>query len=323
MGIETVVLGVERVYGLRASGALLRFVRLLRRRRPHVLHTYLSSANVFGALAAELAGVGCLITTRRDTGFGDGRLMRLALRITSRWAHRVVAVSHEVGELARRRDSLSPSRLEVIPNGIDLERFSPAGRRAETRKELQIPAGARVALTVGHLTHIKGVDVLIEAAARLGTDLPQTIFLVVGSGNRLGDLQRSIELHQLGSRFRLLGERSDVPELLEAADLFVLPSRSEGQPNSLLEAMATGLPVVATRVGGVPELCADGREGLLVPPDDAAALGGALGAILTSPDLARRLGRAARERAERDFSVTTMVRRYEQLYETVVTGARS
>ena len=316
-GVPLIGLGVPRLYGTRAPRALRVLVRCLRQNRTDIVHTYLSSANVFGAVAARLAGVPCLITSRRDTGFGDSPTMRLALRHTNRWASRVVAVSQDVAEVVLRREKVDPRRLTVIPNGIDLSRFQARGRRRETRKALGLEDDTPLILAVGHVTRVKGVDVLLEAAARLVRERPGAVFLVAGDGH--ADEVRRVEdqVAEAGLRhaFRLLGARTDVPDLLEACDIFVQPSRSEGQPNAVMEAMAMGVPVVATRVGGVPEIARDGAEAVLVPAEDPERLAEACSKLLVDDDRRRRLGAAAAARARAEFGLDTMVGRYVRMYQ--------
>jgi len=319
-GVPVNVLGVTRLYSPAAVPAFLRFAARLRALRPSVLHTYLSTANVFGTAVARAASVSGLITTRRDTGFADGRLMRRALGLTNRWARRVVAVSEDTARIARQREGIREPFLTVIPNGVDLDRFTRTGRRDEARAVLGIPASARLLVTVSHLTPIKAIDVLVEAAPAIRAAVPGAFVLVAGRGTEQERVQARIDALGLGGEFRLLGSYDDVPALLEAADLFVLPSRSEGQPNAVIEAMAMGLPVVASRVGGVPEVSRHDREALLVEPDAPERLAEACIRVLTGPDLAIRLGRAGHERARAEFSLPTMLKRYSELYLEVAGG---
>jgi glycosyltransferase involved in cell wall biosynthesis len=240
--------------------------------------------------------------------------MRLMLARTNRWARRVIAVSEDAARIVRERERLASSRLVVIPNGIDTGRFTPRGRRKGVRESLGVPETAPLLVSVSHLTRIKGIDVLVEAAPAIRARAPGAIVLVAGRGQEQARVARRIEALGLSDAFRLLGSHDDVPGLLEAADLFVLPSRSEGQPNAAIEAMAMGLPIVASRVGGVPEVARHGEEALLVDPESPAALAAACLEILGAPDLAKRLGRSGYERARAKFSLETMLHRYEDLY---------
>jgi glycosyltransferase involved in cell wall biosynthesis len=316
-GLAVQIMGLKRLYGPAGLLAFGRLVADLRRSPPDLFHTYLSAANVFGALAARLAGARQLITTRRDTGFADGRLMCRALARTSPWAARIVAVSESAANVARERDGVSPDALRVIPNGIDLSRFTPGGRRREVRMQLGIPETVPLLVSVGHLTHVKGIDLLVPVTVILSGEYPDIHVCVAGRGAERERLEREIGARGLGHRLRLLGPHHDVPALLETADVFVLASRSEGQPNAIIEAMAMGVPVVATAVGGVPELMRDGSEGLLVAPEDPGALAEACRTLLGNPTLARTLGERAQLRARRDFGLASMIERYAALYEEV------
>ena len=314
-GLPLDALGLGRIYGWRALRALRLTVARLRQERPAVVHTYLSSANVFGAVAARVAGVPCLVTTRRDTGFGDGSAISAAQAWTNRWASRVVCVSDDVARTVMQREGLRAPKLVVVPNGIDLERFDPRGVRDQVRSDLGIPPGAPVLIKVGHLIPVKGTDILVEAAPRILAAVPEARFVVVGGGSEEAKLRHRLEALGVTHRFLLIGPRHDVPDLLEAADLFVQPSRSEGQPNALIEAMAMGRPCVATRVGGIPELATDGVDALLVEPEAPEALAVACISLLLTPERARDLGASARARVRRERDVALMVRRYERLYE--------
>jgi glycosyltransferase involved in cell wall biosynthesis len=317
-GFPPRVLGVKRLYGPGGIAALVSLASWLRRLQPDVVHTYMSAANVFGALAARTAGLAGLVTTRRDTGFADGWLMRRALAWTSRWARRVVAVSVDAAQVAAARDGLAADRLRVIPNGIDLARFAPRGRRTQMRRALGVPETAPLLVSVSHLTRVKGIDLLVRATSLIRARSGEARVVVAGRGAEQAKIEEAVRSAGLEPAFRLLGSYDDVPGLLEAADLFVLPSRSEGQPNAVMEAMAMGLPVVATRVGGVPELARHDEQALLVPPEDPQAIAEACLQLLAEPGRASRLGSAGRERAAKEFSRAQMIRRYEQLYEEVV-----
>jgi glycosyltransferase involved in cell wall biosynthesis len=201
---------------------------------------------------------------------------------------------------------------------VDLSRFRQARPREEVRRGLGLPPEARVVGLVARLDHWgKGHRELFAALAQLQESLPVQA-LIVGGGRRQGDMEKLAASLGIGGAVHFLGNRRDVPDLLGAMDIFVLPSHSEGVSLALLEAMAAGLPVIASAVGGLPEVIADGVNGLLIPPRDPGALAGALARLLAEPDLARRLGGQARRDVENYYSVERLVREVNGIYEDLL-----
>jgi glycosyltransferase involved in cell wall biosynthesis len=222
----------------------------------------------------------------------------------------VVAVSGHTAEKALARGT--PGPVQVILNGVEPVR--PARPHAEVRAELGFPPDRVLGVIVARLDRVKGYDVLLEALARLQKDAAPAI-LALGDGPERPALeQQAAELGLGPDRLRFLGFRSDTPDLLAAGDFFVLPSRNEGLPLSVLEAMGQGLPVIVTPVGGIPEVVADGGQGLMVPVEDVDALAAALDMITRDVALRERLGASALARAHDEFSFEAMARRYEQVY---------
>ena len=211
-----------------------------------------------------------------------------------------------------------PGKFVTIHSGIDLAYFrSVRVDPAVKRKELGLPPEGPIVGTVGRLVPIKGLEWLLKAAPRVLAEFPQACFVIIGDGPMLGELRELTAILGIGLRVVFLGAREDVPECLAAFDLFVLPSLNEGMGRVLLEAMAVGCPVVATRVGGIPDIVADRTTGLLVPPRDDRALAEAILTLLR--DRSRRVayGEAARRHVDGRFDVETMVRNIERLYDEV------
>jgi glycosyltransferase involved in cell wall biosynthesis len=194
----------------------------------------------------------------------------------------------------------------VIGNGIDTARFRAGGAREEARLALGIPEGAPLVGTVGRLTEVKRQDVLLRAFARLRARVPDARLLVVGDGPLRAPLRRLAEGLNLGGSAHFVGYQPQTERYYQAMDIFALTSQSEGIPQAVLEASVAGLPVIASRVGGVPEVIEDGRTGLLFPPGDEGALAEGLCALAGDRGRARRLGEAARERVEARFDVRRM-----------------
>jgi glycosyltransferase involved in cell wall biosynthesis len=287
--------------GLR-PGLLLRLAGRFRRWRPDVVHTHDNRALFYAAPAARLARVPRVVYTRHGPLDAISRREAAAFPYLARLVDRFVCVSADVAALSAR-EGVAPARIRTIRNGIDLRRFAYAGPR---------PAGPVVA--VARLSPEKDLATLVRAAARAAPQDPELRVEVAGDGACRPALRRLAEELGLAGRVAFLGTVRDVPALLAGAGLFALPSRTEGIALTLLEAMACALPVVATRVGGTPEVVVDGQTGLLVPPADPAALAAALLRLRRDPEWGRRLGAAGRRRAEQLFDVRRMVAEYEALY---------
>jgi len=294
------------IAGFTRPGTLARaaaFARWCRTKGVAILQACDFYANVFALPAAALAGVPARIGSRRELA-PDKRPAQLALqRQAYRCAHAIVANSSAAADRLLG-EGIRASRIHVIPNGVNLDQIS--GERT--------PRPLQTIVTVANLRKEKAHEVLFAAAAQLFPRHPSLGVKVVGDGPRAQELRDVAASFGLADRIAFLGHREDVPALLAEADLFVLPSRSEAFPNSVIEAMAAGLPVIASAVGGLLELVDSGRTGLLVPPDDPAALARAVEAVLAAPDSARAMGDAAREEISRRYSFDRMVQAFEELY---------
>jgi glycosyltransferase involved in cell wall biosynthesis len=295
-------------------GALLRLARELRRFRPAILQTFLFHANLAGRIAGRLAGIRTIVSGVRVAE----RRSRIPLWL-DRWTNWLVAanvcVSRSVADFSIAQAGLSPKKIVVIPNGVDVARFSTA--RPAALSPFGIPAGSQVVLTVGRLDRQKGLHDLLDAAALLMPKYRQVHFLLVGKGSERPVIDRSIREKGLMDRMHLTGWRSDIPELLAAGYALILSSHWEGMPNVILEAMAAGLPVVATQVEGTSELVHHGQTGFLVPPQSPRELAAALEALLADPSRAAAMGHAGRARVSADFPWEKMVARYDELYQSL------
>jgi glycosyltransferase involved in cell wall biosynthesis len=286
----------------------LAFARWCRLVGARIVHTCELYANIFGLPAAAMAGVGVRIGNRRELLTPDKTRAQLASqRLAYRAAHAVVANS-QAAAAQLRREGIPESKIHTIPNGVDAAAFSIDANGERSRRPLR-----RIA-TVANLRPEKGHDTLIAAARTVANRHPDVEFLVVGDGPLRASLVRQVNLRGLRPRFQFLGERDDVPSILSTSDIFVLPSRSEASPNGVLEAMAAGLPTIACRVGGVPELVEHRVTGMLVEPDSPDALAATLLEVMDRPQFANDLGRAARASIERRFSFDRMVASFERLY---------
>jgi glycosyltransferase involved in cell wall biosynthesis len=211
-------------------------------------------------------------------------------------------------------EHLPPEKVLHLPNGIWPLAVS---RDADLRAELGIPASAPLVVSVSVLRAQKALDVLVRAAQRVHAAIPEVRVLIVGDGPERDNLTRLVRELALEEVVLFTGHRSDIGDVLAASDVVALSSAFEGSPLALMESMGAGKPVVATRVGGVPEIARDGIDGLLVPPGDSDALALALTTLLRDPDLRARLGAAGRERQRSEYDIHVMVQRLEHLYESL------
>jgi glycosyltransferase involved in cell wall biosynthesis len=288
----------------RAIGQLGAFAAWCRSIGADIVHTCDLYGNIFGLPGAALAGVPVRIGNRREILTGDkSRAQLTGQRLAYRAAHAVVANSIAARDQLER-EGVPSDRIRLIANGLDSLRFTPAPPR---------PVLERIVM-VANLRAEKGHETLLAAMPRILERHPTASVTLVGEGPRRDALELLTRALGIGARVRFAGECRDVAPVLRDHDLFVLPSRSEAFPNALIEAMATALPVVATRVGGIPEVVRDGVNGRLVPPDDPGALADAIGALMDDPAAAATLGRAARSDVERHYTIDRMVERFEQLY---------
>jgi glycosyltransferase involved in cell wall biosynthesis len=296
----------------------LRLAALFRRRHVGVVHTHNRQPLIYGAAAGKLAGAK-VVHTRHGPGRGTRREQWLR-RGASTMVDAYVAVSPALAALTRELGDCSDAKLKVIENGVDMQTFGgAAGERAAARAELGIPADAWAVGSVGRLAPEKNYPLLVRAAAPLLG--PHARLLLVGDGREAEAIRAEIAARGVGAFTAMAGARHDIPRCLAALDAFALSSRMEGLPLCALEAMAAGLPVIATAVGGLPTLIEDGVTGFLVPSDDEQALGRALAALRDDPARARAVGERGRAHVRRLYAHDAMVRRYLALYTSV--GARA
>ncbi len=306
-----------RIYGPAGVGAVRRLRAILRGSGVSIIHSFLFDADFVGAIAGRLAGVR-VITTRRAIKRGKSAQL-FAYRLTNRWAARIVANSEEVRRFTLAAEKAPPEKVLKIANGIEIARIA-AGNGARFRAGLGLSNSTFVIGSSGTVKPVKGQDVLLEACLPLLREHPRVVVLVAGSvdSSFARALRERAAAEGVEDRFRLLGNREDVPDFLAALDVFVLPSRSEGMSNALIEAMAAGRPCVATRVGGNAEALAEGGAGKIVPPESPEELRGAIAGLLADPVSRATLGNLARERAAREYDLTVMLERTERVYTEVL-----
>lgn len=305
----------------KAAAALREFCRtvaILRRIKPDIVHCYLFHANIIGALAARLAGCPVIITSRRSLGyFKDGKPYYQWLEnFVNRFTDVVTVNSKAVMEDVLKREALNPGKIRLIYNGINPTLYqSCSSTREETRRSLGLSPETPLITTVANLIPYKGHVDLLRAAALIRREAPNIRLLLVGRDDGMGTELRKLAA-ELGITEKIIfaGPRNDIPKVLAATDIMVLPSHEEGFSNVILEGMAAGLPLIVTNVGGNLEAVINGESGLVVPPRDPGELAKAILLLLSQPDYAKQLGQAARKRVETCFTIDSMIKQYEELY---------
>lgn len=298
-------LGVTRLTSRHAIGAARRLLGFWRQHPPDILQAYFLDASYFTVPLAALAGVRKIVRVRNNLGYWLTRRHRLLNRLLAPLVHVSLTNSADGRRALMQADKLPVRRVELIENGVDVERFAGFALPDTTRPIVRIGC-------VANLRAVKNIDGLMRAAALLGKRFPHVRFEVAGEGVERRHLERVHAELQLGERFELVGGATDVPGFLQQLELFALPSHSEGMSNALLEAMAAGRAIVATRVGANERVLGD--AGVLVPPGDDVALAEALGNLLADPLRTRQLGDMARQRVEAEFGRRAMTERFERFY---------
>ena len=305
-------------------GVFARLWRLLRRLRPEIVHTSNLAALECQPVAA-LAGVRARVHAEHGWDMGDldgtNAKHRRLRRWLSRWVHRHVTVSAHLARYLIEAAQIPEQRVQHIVNGVDTKRFRPRDADAEEQTRDTFVIGS-----IGRLTPVKDQRTLIAAFAglreRIPNHFPALRLVLLGDGPEAERLREQVATAGIEAQTWMPGNRNDIAEQLQQLDLFVLPSLAEGIPVTVLEAMATGLPVVASRVGGLPELIDHGVTGTLLEPGNPDALSAILAAYVEDPERARREGARARERVEPTFSLPRMIDAYANLYRSLLPGAR-
>ena len=303
------LLPLERTYDMQALRGALALRRFLKTQQVQIVQTFFESSDLWAGFVTKALSSARLIWSRRDMGILRGRKHHVAYRLMAGAPDAVFAVSEQVRRHSIEVDRVPAARVLTIYNGLDLAHWNAASKAA---------AGAgRVVTTTGNIRRVKGHDVFIRAAATLAPRFPDVTFSIAGDvlePDYFAELEALIRDLNLSDRFHFAGGVSDLRLHLAVAEIFVLPSRSEGFSNAIIEAMAASLPVVATHVGGNAEAVQAGVTGLIVPPDDPTALAAAIATLLADPAQALSMGAAGKARAAHHFTVEAMMKQITSTY---------
>ncbi len=285
-----------------------------------IVHTFFETSDIWGGLIARLSGCPVLISSRRDLGILRTRKHKIAYRWTSRLYDRVLAVSPQVRDYCIENDRIAPGKVRVLFNGLDMTRLQSSLSRSEMRRQMRIAEDAPVIITIANIRRIKGIDVLVEAAAKVCNRYPHALFVIAGRKTETAycrELEEQIARLGLARNFIFLGSQEDPFSLLRMSDMFCLPSRSEGFSNALIEAMACGVPCVATDVGGNREALEHEVNGFLIANEDHHALAAAVLNLLDNPELSAAMGSKGEDVVLSKFTLDAMMTRliagYEEL----------
>lgn len=310
------LLPLQRVYDLSALRAALELRRFLKEQRIQIVQTFFESSDLWAGFVAKTMSRAKVIWSRRDMGILRARKHDIAYKVMSGMPDGVFAVSEQVRQHCISVDRIDASRVQTIYNGLDLADWSTASRATK-------PPGQSVVVTVGNIRRVKGHDVLIHAAASIVQRFPDVSFRIAGEvlePSYFHELQTLVCDLNLADHVHFDGGVTHLREYLSAADIFVLPSRSEGFSNAIIEAMAASLPVVATDVGGNAEAVEEGVSGFIVPPEDSAALADAILRLLSAPAKAKEMGAMGRETALERFTIDAMMCRITGAYASLLDG---
>ena len=314
----------RKIHPISDLAAIWKIFRHLRREQYDIVHTHSSKPGFLGRVAAKLAGVPIIVHTIHGFPFNDfmngaTRAFYICLeKVASMCADKLITVSKLNRQKAIELKLAKPDKFVNIYSGIDLSRFSAESVAIHKRAELAIPRDHLVVGMVGRLSPQKDTSTFIEAVDIVRNTIPNITCLLAGNGELLPSLEKLSDKLELNDTIRFLGERDDVPEILNVLDVFVLSSLWEGLGRALTEAMAMGKPVVATAVEGVPELVHDRRTGILVQPKDPPSLAQAIEELLQDRDLARKLGQNAQKRVLQNFGFVTMIEKIDHLYDRLL-----
>ena len=293
--------------------AALRLRTLLKQIRPDILHTYLIHGNVLGRIVGRLAGVPTIIGSELTIGQA-GRVGRFATKLTNPLTDAVEVNSNTGGRAAAADLGVPAGKIEVVLPGLDLSAFGDTDSRSTVRTVLGLNDIQHLVLYVGRLRTVKGVEYGINAFAQALSDHPNLHMALAGEGEQRHDLENLSKDLGVSEKITFLGARNDLANVLSAADSVLMPSLTEGFPRVAIEAMASSKPVIATRVGGIPEAIIHDESGILVESKDIDGMANAISQLVADPELQSRLGSAARQRVERHYSAESYVARLDEMY---------
>lgn len=296
--------------------AFVKLAHIMREMKIDIIHTHNTQSFIDGTLAALLSGVKTIVHTDHSRTFPDKKRYMITERILSLFAHKIIGVSDSVVHNLMHYEKIAPDKMLTIHNGIDAAEYDINVDRVKSRRELGFDDTSPILGISSRLSYVKGIIYLLKAMCDIRKVYNKISLLIIGDGPQKEELEQLTIAYGLQSHVHFLGEMDKIQPLLKIFDIFVLPSLSEGMPVCLLEAMASGCPIVTTNVGGIPEMIENGKNGLLVRPADSKALSNAILYLLEHEKVRHSLVIEGKRVVRERFSAIKMAKTYEQLYIT-------
>ncbi|MCK4463107.1 MAG: glycosyltransferase [Candidatus Omnitrophica bacterium] len=312
-GAQVKLFPVRRIYSMFGILKGFEFTRFLRKNKIDVLMTLHFGSDIWGTIFGRMAGVPVIISNRRDMGFWKKKRHILAYRFINRYVNVIITNSNAGKDIIIKDEKVSPEKIKVIHGAVDISKFKPLHNKKKIKQLLGIDSKKIIIGAIGNFNPIKGHRYLIEAAPAIVKRIPDTHFLLVGDGPLRGNLESLAHSQNISRNITFLGSRNDIPDILSIMDICVLPSLSEGLSNALMEYMAAGKAIIATRVGGNPELIENSISGILIEPASSKDIEKAVCELVNDKENASWLANNASKKAENELAMFVMIRKYENI----------
>lgn len=285
-----------------------------------IVHTFFESSDFLGTIVGRLSKVPFIISSRRDTGFTKNSRLLKFYKLLNSYVDLILVNAQAVRDAAIQQENIKPDKIKIIYNGIKVEKYNVQVDVAKKKLELGIDPDAPVVGKIANLRPVKGHCYFLKAAAKVLEKFPRTNFVLIGNGSLEEKLKQYANELNISTQVKFLGLREDIPEIISTLDISVLSSLTEGCSNTILESMAGGKPVIATNVGGNPELIVDGETGLIVPSRNATALADAECKLISDRVAAIKMGERGRDRVAKLFNMDKIIAEFEEVYRSVAKG---
>ena len=318
--VQVMEFPLQRIYGFQAIKYAMKLIYFIKKEKIKIIQTFHLLPDLYVPIVAKMAGTPIIISSRRDLGFDKNKYHLFMQRGINVFVNKIMVNSKAVKNIVIENENVSSSKIQKIYNGVELKNNKTNNFKNEIRKKLNIKQSEFIIGILGHHRAIKGGKYFIDACPRILEQVPNTKFLIIGGGPLIEELEKRAKDLGILNHIIFAGYLINGSDYLSIMDISVNSSLSEGFSNTILESMAFGVPMVATKVGGNPEAIVDGKTGILVPPKDSSAIANAVIRILEDRALAESMGKSAKKRVEEIFSMKRMVSEIVSLYESLING---